>query len=65
MKSKKEKKLKDRHERVKIKLRKKRECLREEKRIKYELEKIQYENREKMEPIVNEKESEESPEVIT
>ena len=62
MKRKKEQKLKKRRDRVKVKLQKKRERIREERRIENELEKILYENRERLEPIVNEKEPEESPE---
>lgn len=50
-----------RRDRVKVKLQK-RERIREERRIENELEKIRYENRERLEPIVNEKEPEESPE---
>jgi hypothetical protein len=59
MKRKKEKKLQERRKRVKIKLRKKREALREDKQVKRELGRLQYENRERLEPIVKEKESEE------
>ena len=59
MKRKKEKKLQERRKRVKIKLRKKREALREDKQVKRELARLQYENRERLEPIVKEKESEE------
>jgi|TARA_R110000744_G_scaffold190_6_gene724 hypothetical protein len=56
----KEKKLQERSERVKIKLRKKREALREDKQVKRELGKLQYENRERLDPIVNDEESEEN-----
>lgn len=59
MKKIKEKKLQERRKRVKIKLRKKREALREDKQVKRELARLQYENRERLEPIVKEKESEE------
>ncbi len=59
MKRKKEKKLQERRKRVKIKLRKKREALREDKQVERELTRLQYENRERLEPIVKEKESEE------
>jgi len=59
MKKTKEKKLQERRKRVKIKLRKKREALREDKQVKRELGRLQYENRERLEPIVNDKESEE------
>ena len=59
MKKIKEKKLKKRRERVEIKLRKKRDLLREDKQVKRELGRLQYENRERLEPIVKEKESEE------
>jgi hypothetical protein len=59
MKRKKEKKLQERRKRVKIKLRKKREALREDKQVERELARLQYENRERLEPIVKEKESEE------
>lgn len=59
MKKTKEKKLQERRKRVKIKLRKKREALREDKQVKRELGRLQYENRERLEPIVKEKESEE------
>ena len=59
MKKTKEKKLQERRKRVKIKLRKKREALREDKQVKRELGRLQYENRERLEPIVQEKESEE------
>jgi len=62
MKRKKEQKLKKRRDRVKFKLQKKRERIREERRIENELGKIRYENRERLEPIVNEKEPEEIPE---
>lgn len=60
MKKIKEKKLQERSERVKIKLRKKREALREDKQVKRELGKLQYENRERLDPIVNDEESEEN-----
>ena len=60
MKKIKEKKLQERSERVKIKLRKKREALREDKQVERELGKLQYENRERLDPIVNDKESEEN-----
>jgi len=56
----KEKKLQERSERVKIKLRKKREALREDKQVERELGKLRYENRERLDPIVNDKESEEN-----
>jgi hypothetical protein len=59
MKRKKEKKLQERRKRIKVKLRKKREALREDKQVKRELGRLQYENRERLEPIVKEKESEE------
>ena len=59
MKRKKEKKLQERRKRIKVKLRKKREALREDKQVKRELGRLQYENRERLEPIVNDKESEE------
>ena len=59
MKKTKEKKLQERRKRVKIKLRKKREALREDKQVERELARLQYENRERLEPIVKEKESEE------
>jgi len=62
MKRKKEQKLKKRRDRVKFKLQKKRERIREERRIENELGKIRYENRERLEPIVNEKEPVEIPE---
>jgi hypothetical protein len=62
MKRKKEQKVKKRRDRVKVKLQKKRERIREERRIKKELEKIRHENRERLYPIVNEKEPQESPE---
>ena len=60
MKKIKEKKLQESSERVKIKLRKKREALREDKQVKRELGKLQYENRERLDPIVNDEESEEN-----
>ena len=60
MKKIKKKKLQERSERVKIKLRKKREALREDKQVKRELGKLQYENRERLDPIVNDEESEEN-----
>ena len=60
MKKIKEKKLQERSERVKIKLRKKREALREDKQVERELGKLRYENRERLDPIVNDKESEEN-----
>jgi hypothetical protein len=59
MKRKKEKKLQERRKRIKVKLRKKREALREDKQVKRELGRLQYENRERLEPIVKEKEPEE------
>ena len=59
MKRKKEKKLQERRKRIKVKLRIKREALREDKQVKRELGRLQYENRERLEPIVKEKESEE------
>ena len=60
MKKIKEKKLQERRKRIKVKLRKKRETLREDKQVKRELGRLQYENRERLEPIVKEKESEEN-----
>ena len=65
MKRKKEKKLQERRKRIKVKLRKKREALREEKQVKRELARLQYENRERLEPIVNDKESEETSDLLT
>ena len=59
MKRKKEKKLQERRKMIKVKLRKKREALREDKQVKRELGRLQYENRERLEPIVKEKEPEE------
>ena len=59
MKRKKEKKLQERRKRIKVKLRKKRQALREDKQVKRELGRLQYENRERLEPIVKEKEPEE------
>ena len=59
MKKTKEKKLQERRKRIKVKLRKKREALREDKQVERELARLQYENRERLEPIVKEKESEE------
>ena len=60
MKKIKEKKLQERRKRIKVKLRKKREALREDKQVERELARLQYENRERLEPIVKEKESEEN-----
>jgi len=65
MKKTKEKKLQERRKRVKIKLRKKREALREDKQVKRELGRLQHENRERLEPIVNDKESEETSDLLT
>lgn len=65
MKRKKEKKLQERRKRIKVKLRKKREALREDKQVKRELGRLQYENRERLEPIVNDKESEETSDLLT
>ena len=61
----KEQKRKYRANKVKLKLRKKRELIREEKRTEYELIKLQLENQEKLEPIRNEKKSRKSSEYIT